>query len=305
MFKILIAMAYSNFRRPYPALTVQQKIFYEENGYILIENNVSSELLDEMKQRFIDICNGKENQVLTVMKDASLKHKGVKGEYLINKLQDFLYDEVLWKYVSDDNVVDIVQELIGPNITAAHSMFINKPPNAEAESSLHPLHQDLHYFPFRPADKICASWTAIERVDENNGCLYVIPGSHRGPLYNHTYPEGFKNKMYHGIQGLDHLKKTNVVMEKGDTVFFHSLLLHGSGPNRTKGFRKAISCHYADSNCHFINVKGTSQENIEKEIVELTEKLGGVAIKFEDVWKTKSRLVRGKPGNFQNLSSHL
>jgi len=49
--------------------------------------------------------------------------------------------------------------------------------------------QDMHYFPFKPADKIVASWTAIERVDENNGCLYVVPGSHKGPLYQHTYPD--------------------------------------------------------------------------------------------------------------------
>lgn len=49
--------------------------------------------------------------------------------------------------------------------------------------------QDMHYFPFKPADKIVASWTAIERVDGNNGCLYVVPGSHKGPLYEHTYPD--------------------------------------------------------------------------------------------------------------------
>lgn len=47
----------------------------------------------------------------------------------------------------------------------------------------------MHYFPFKPADKIVASWTAIERVDEKNGCLYVVPGSHKGPLYQHTYPD--------------------------------------------------------------------------------------------------------------------
>lgn len=295
----------SHTRRGVPTLTTQQKIFYEENGYILIENNVNHKLLDECTQRFVNICNGEtDHDVGLIMKDPVLRHQNVKGEYLINKFQDFLYDKIFWKYASDDNVVDVVEAIIGPNVTAAHSMFINKPPNTEEGASLHPLHQDMHYFPFRPADKIVASWTAVERVDERNGCLYVIPGSHKGPLYEHTYPEGFKNKMYHGVQGMDHVPKKFVIMEKGDTVFFHPHLLHGSGPNKTQGFRKAISCHYADSNCQFINVKGTIQENIAEEIEERAKRLGA-SLTFNEVWKAKSRLIRGKPGNFQNFDSSL
>lgn len=50
--------------------------------------------------------------------------------------------------------------------------------------------KDLHYFPFRPAEKIVAAWTAMERVDEENGCLFAIPGSHKGGrLLKHGYPE--------------------------------------------------------------------------------------------------------------------
>ncbi|EFA06775.2 phytanoyl-CoA dioxygenase, peroxisomal [Tribolium castaneum] len=286
-------------------LTYEQRQFYEDNGYIVIKNNVSHALLDEIQDRFIKICDGVADPgFMTVMKDPSLKHKGVRGQYLINKIQDFLYDEVLFKYCSDKPVVDVIESIIGPNITGAHSMLINKPPDADPGASLHPLHQDLHYFPFRPADRIAASWTAMERVDENNGCLYVIPGSHKWELYPHTYPQGYKNRLYHGVQGLDHLPKVNVVMEKGDTVFFHPILLHGSGPNRTKGFRKAISCHYADSNCYFIDVRGTLQEHIAEEIETLAKKKGA-PMKFVEIWKAKSRLVRGIPGNFQNLESHL
>jgi hypothetical protein len=150
------------------------------------------------------------------------------------QIQDFLFDDVLFKYCTYPAMVDVIESIIGPNITGAHSMLINKPPDSDPGASLHPMHQDLHYFPFRPAEKIAASWTAMERVDENNGCLYVVPGTHKGQLYEHTYPDGYKNKLYHGIHGLDHLKKVHVVMEKGDTVFFHPVLLHGSGPNCTK-----------------------------------------------------------------------
>lgn len=68
-------------------------------------------------------------------------------------------------------------------------------------SDRHPPHQDLYYFPFRPANRIVASWTAIETCDKLNGCLFVLPGSHNEQkLYAHGYPQGTVNKMYHGIQ---------------------------------------------------------------------------------------------------------
>lgn len=57
--------------------------------------------------------------------------------------------------------------------------------------------QDLHYFPFRPAERIVASWTAMEPVHERNGCLFVIPGTHKGYLYPHHYPDVCFPHFYH------------------------------------------------------------------------------------------------------------
>ena len=51
------------------------------------------------------------------------------------------------------------------------------------------MHQDLHYFPFRPADRIVCSWTAMQTVNRDNGCLVVVPGSHKGELQPHEYPK--------------------------------------------------------------------------------------------------------------------
>ena len=57
------------------------------------------------------------------------------------------------------------------------------------KTSRHPLHQDLHYFPFRPSNSIVCAWTAMEHIDRNNGCLVVLPGTHKGPLQPHDYPQ--------------------------------------------------------------------------------------------------------------------
>uniref|UniRef100_A0A8D8W6G7 phytanoyl-CoA dioxygenase n=1 Tax=Cacopsylla melanoneura TaxID=428564 RepID=A0A8D8W6G7_9HEMI len=280
-------------------LTKDQQDFYEAQGYLLIPKLIGNDVLDRCRDRFVDLCEGRADKGnMLLMKDVSLaKQGGVKGEYLYNKAQDFAYDDVFQTYIMHDKLLDIVESFIGPNIRAIHSMLINKPPDAGTLTSRHPLHQDLHYFPHRPANRIVASWTAMESVTEDNGCLFVLPGSHHNPgvLHQHDYPnwEGGVNAMYHGVQGFDSHPKLNLCMEKGDTVFFHPLLIHGSGMNRTKGFRKAISCHYAAAECHYIDVRGTTQDNIANEIEQIALKKFGVELKFEEIWDAKSRLVRG------------
>lgn len=57
-------------------------------------------------------------------------------------------------------------------------------------------------------------------------------------------------------------------------MFFHPILIHGSGPNRTQGYRKAISCHYSCAEMKFIEVRGTTQENIAKEVEEVSKRRG-------------------------------
>ena len=104
--------------------------------------------------------------------------------------------------------------------------------------------------------------------------------------------------MYHGVKDYDPSHpRVHLEMQAGDTVFFHPILIHGSGMNRTQGFRKvchislslslsllppmtllslqAISTHYASSHCHYIDVAGTTQENIAREVDELVKKRVG------------------------------
>ena len=278
-------------------LSSRQREFYEENGFLVIPNLVSTELIDECRQRFLDLVEGKVDRgSILMMKDLSLKDRsGLPAERIYNKIQDYVWDEVLSKYICLPELLDYVQCFTGKDIRAVHSMLINKPPDAGTKTSRHPLHQDLHYFPFRPADRIVAAWTAMEHIDDKNGCLVVHPGSHKAELLQHDYPEweGGVNKMYHGIRGLEDKPRVHLHMEKGDTVFFHPLLVHGSGTNVSNNFRKAMCCHYATGNLDYIDVTGTSQENIAKEVEDIASRRG-VSVDFVDLWKFRSRDVRGK-----------
>jgi phytanoyl-CoA hydroxylase len=103
----------------------------------------------------------------------------------------------------------------------------------------------------------------------------------------HGYPvtEGKQNAMYHGVVGekelMRHEKLFYLEMEAGDTVFFHPILLHGSGPNTTTGFRKAISTHYASSSetKYLESIEGTSREELGKEVEGVAKRKYGAEIR--------------------------
>lgn len=282
------------YTRDSPRLTFEQRCFYEKNGFIVFPRLVPLDLLEKCSKRFDDIASGAADKgVMTVMRDVS-------DRKAVNKIQDINHDEVLREYIEYNPMLDVVEAVTGPNIMAVHSMLIAKPPDSGTNSSKHPPHQDLYYFPFRPADRIVASWTAIEHCDILNGCLFVSPGSHLAQtLYPHDYPAGANNKFYHGIHDLPSgTKWVNLEMEPGDTVFFHPLLVHGSGVNVSNRTRKAISCHYAAGDCNYIDVRGTVQDLVAKEIQDIAKKRFGIdEIDYADIWRLRSSCVRGIRSN--------
>ncbi|KAJ6624282.1 Phytanoyl-CoA dioxygenase, peroxisomal [Pseudolycoriella hygida] len=283
-------------------LTFEQRCFYETNGYIVFRRLVPLDLLEKCSRRFDDIASGKVDKgVMTVMRDVS-------DRKAVNKIQDINHDEVLREYIEYNPMLDVIEAVTGPNIMAVHSMLIAKPPDSGTNSSKHPPHQDLYYFPFRPAEKIVAAWTAIEPCDTLNGCLFVSPGSHLAQtLYPHDYPSGANNKFYHGIQELPNsMNWIDLEMQPGDTVFFHPLLVHGSGVNKSNRTRKAISCHYAAGDCNYIDVRGTVQDNVAKEIVEVARKRFSIEeIDYADLWRMRSSLVRGIRSNLNMSGKRL
>jgi len=285
-------------------LTHNQREFYERNGYLVIKGLVSHDKIDRYRDEFQKICSREvELPELTVMRDVAIaKSEFVAGEQAVTKIQNFQSYDPLFDYCSLPEITNYVQCFTSPNIMAVHTMLINKPPDPGLKTSRHPLHQDLHYFPFRPADRIVCSWTAMEKINRANGCLVVLPGTHQGELKQHDYPEWENgvNKMYHGVKDFDpKAPMVHLEMEKGDTVFFHPILIHGSGANKTEGFRKAISCHYAASDCHFINLAGTVSQSIKKEAEEYAMKRFGLEIDYIDMWKMRARLAKGVDLGFQ------
>ncbi|CAH0697440.1 unnamed protein product [Spodoptera exigua] len=281
----------------YP-LSAEQLQFYNDNGYLVIKKLIGIPALNSYRQRFTDVCEGRvEKGRVAVVKDRALCKNQTKPEDFINKIQELLYDEVYSTYSEDPRLLHIVEQLIGQDITAVNCMLINKPPG----TSEHPPHQDLLYFPFRPADKIIATWTAIDPVNRDNGCLYMLPGSHKhNVLYEHKDQVNEAKLFFYGIVeekliAPEH-ERVYLDMEPGDTVFFVSNIVHGSRPNISNSYRKAMTCHYASSECHYIDVVGTPQQNIAEHMEAELKRRGG-DLSYVDLWRIKTKQVRGVRSN--------
>jgi phytanoyl-CoA hydroxylase len=229
---------------------------YDVDGFVLLRGFFGESDLAGWRARFAAITDGAVTPApdMTVMRDVMVARGAVSPRSpaaAIQKLQDFHHDPVLWRYATHPDLLDIVERFCGPDLKCIHTMLINKPPDVDGR---HPIHQDLLYFPFRPAERIVGTWTALERCTRANGCLVVLPGSHQRGLLPHELPSWkHVNAAYFGAKGLAaDRERVHLEMEPGDTVFFSPLLLHGSGRNTTDGFRRAISAHFASAACRYL-----------------------------------------------------
>jgi len=291
---------------PGSPMSMDDREFYEENGYLIVKNLYSPEELTMYLQRFKDICEGKvkRSKGMFIMQDVAIaKSEFVNGQRAVTKLQEFQNDEVLFQYCQHKKMLEYVCTVIGENVAAMHTTLINKPSDPGTKSSRHPLHQDLAYFPFRPANRVVTSWTAMEHIHRKNGCLVVVPGSHKEQKVRvHKKPEweGGVNRFYQGIEDYDpNQKLTYLEMDAGDTLFFHPLLVHGSGANNTDGFRKALCCHYASSDCYILDDKDLENQQLIQEINDVSyfKKMGIVNATYGESWSLKAKIVHGKRVN--------
>ncbi len=228
---------------------------YLTNGYAIRRGLVPGDMIGDLNQRFADIVAGTVAPAFNMQVARNVEvAKGLvtprTPAHGIAKVNFVHNDPVMARYTFHEPLLNQVEALIGGDIIAMNSMYLNKPPEVDGR---HPLHQDLHYFPFRPAGNIVGTWTALEPVTRENGCLVVLPGTHTGELLEHDYPDWeHHNFLFLGAKGIDPDRRVHLEMEPGDTVFFHPLLVHGSGFNRTEGLRRAIAVHYANANCEDI-----------------------------------------------------
>ncbi|XP_029617015.1 phytanoyl-CoA dioxygenase, peroxisomal isoform X2 [Salmo trutta] len=228
-------------------LSTEQRISYEEDGFLLIKGLVYGEHIDRFRAAFEQIFHW-EVQVpgLVVMRDVSIaKSEFIPDQKAISKLQDFQEEPELFRYCS---MPQVIRHLVTP-CTRTCIIFQS-------------VRRTVLCFPGPP-------WRRFTARTSLSWSFLVLT---MAPSKNTTTQSGRAGS----------IKCTTVSVTttpiipgctwiwRKETVCFYTLLLHRSEMNQTQGFRKAISCHYARANCYYIDVRGTTQENIGQEVCEIT-----------------------------------
>jgi ectoine hydroxylase-related dioxygenase (phytanoyl-CoA dioxygenase family) len=130
--------------------------------------------------------------------------------------------------------------LVGRELCFVQGMVYFKPPRSRGQA----LHQDQFYLKVQPGIGM-AVWIALERADEENGCLHVVPGSHKLPILYKQRADTTRSFTDVAVPVPESMDALPLVMDAGDAVFFAGALIHGSPPNGTKDrFRRALTGHY-------------------------------------------------------------
>jgi ectoine hydroxylase-related dioxygenase (phytanoyl-CoA dioxygenase family) len=147
-------------------------------------------------------------------------------------------------------VLDMMEQIIGPDIVLWISRILCKPPVKGREV---PWHQDGEYWPMRPL-ATCSVWMAIDPVSTANGCMRFIPDSHkRRELYRHHVSDR-KNLVLNlelDRDQFDESKAVNVELEPGQMSLHDVRMIHGSLANTSGQRRAALIMRYMPASSHY------------------------------------------------------
>jgi len=148
------------------------------------------------------------------------------------------------------SAVDAVAQLIGPNVEFNNCKINSKLPGAATQVK---FHQD---FPFQPHtnDDLIAVLFFLDEVTAENGPLEVVPGSHRGPLFDHWHDGVFTGALAADVVDQHCSQTTPVFGAAGSACLMHTRLLHGSGPNRSSTPRTLFISEYRSEDSKPIDV---------------------------------------------------
>lgn len=238
-------------------VTPGQVQFYREQGYLVVENLFTPEECDQLNEHVRDIVEGrvKLTDPHEIRMEPDAEEQGLltpenRYDYLFKIGHHMHHCDEMFRYsAAHPRIVAVLQALIGPDIKCVQTMFIDKPPNIGVGQ---PFHQDSWYLKTDP-DTLTAAWVACDDVDEENGCLRVIPGSHKEPIHQHEKPEDPAKRIYAEVAGSEERAKVVLPLKKGSGVLFPGHMLHSSGNNHTTRKRRAFVAHYADAKSRWLS----------------------------------------------------
>ncbi len=243
-------------------VSVEEYVTFHRQGFLIVRGLVSPEDVQELVQHSEDLMYGRVAAPGIEPPPPGATPEEIERRYLrIHMLHRVL--EIHERFLLHPRVLDVLEALIGPDVMAMQSMLFLKFPGGVGQG----YHQDAYYIPTVP-DTLCGAWLAVDRADEENGCMWFTPGTQHEPIY----PTAGLEHQNHGdaladLTVVEQVSNTDedantlsrvaakypgtevaAVMEPGDVAFFGGHVLHRSHRNRaTDRFRRSFVGHYANA----------------------------------------------------------
>jgi len=217
--------------------------FYHENGYYVLEGGLAPGEVAALRAEAARICAGEAGPV----GGAEPRRAGESDDDLLRRFLCIHFPHKvsapMHRALSHPRVVDVLTAVVGPDVKCMQSMLFIKAAGKPGQA----WHQDEDYIPTRDRSLVGA-WIALDDATVENGCLWIIPGSHKpGVLWEQEWHADRRFDCALESVGFPYADADAVPVEvrAGDVVFFNGYTLHRSLPNAAKaGYRRALVNHY-------------------------------------------------------------
>ncbi len=223
-------------------LSDQQIDQYRQQGYLIPPLRLPADRISALSQRVDELIAA--NPGVRPEKLVSAHIEGRNDEGVVGSA-DFL------ELARDPAILNIVEQLIGPDIILWGCHIFCKPAGDGLET---PFHQDGHYWPIRPL-ATCTVWVALEESSRANGCLQVVPASHRERrTFRHVGrpDEELTLNQQIGVNETDLDSAVDVELEPGQMSMHDVYLVHGAAPNRSTRRRTGVALRYMPGSSEFV-----------------------------------------------------
>lgn len=210
-----------------------------KDGYILFPKFIQKNEIEKINQRLVELINTKIND----MPAKDVYYEDINNKDTLKQLQRlFEYDPLFYNMMFGSRFQKLASILLDDNVIGKNIQYFNKPPRIGKPT---PPHQDGYYFMLTPNEAV-TMWMALEDVNNENGCVRYVKGSHKYGIRSHGRtetlgfsqgitdygcPNDLENEVFHPTQA-------------GDLLVHHSLTIHRADGNKSNRSRKAMGFIY-------------------------------------------------------------
>lgn len=247
------------------------KEYYKSQGYVVVENLLSHAKIDDFIEQYEKVkCNKLflyRSQSTHIPSRPKITPEGFMEESMSDPINLKLFPKfsgATLRCLIDDNISTVLNILSGASShTIWQTMFFDKSTGTIE-------HQDHYYLDTNPPGHLIGAWYALENINEEAGCFFVLPGSHQGKIIDREKITTKKTGIEGYFSDYEQMRKKimNLIQEnkyeykifplnKGDVLFWHPNTIHGAYKNQNPQFsRKSFTAHYYPSHLERLYDKG-------------------------------------------------